>query len=183
MGCDAHFFLEKRVNKGSWEIDSGHKYCNLNNCHTESHPIEIPSLSGRSYYFFGLIAGIRSNEAEPLIEPRGLPPDLSTVLLNYFNSGGFHTPTYLTPKEMERVFKKYLKYLNKESMKESAISDQDYYLQAEDAFCYDESKPYFRINASIVKYIRSNLDWEKIENKLLGLKNKTEYRIVVWFDS
>lgn len=53
---------------------------------------------------------------------------------------------------------------------------------AKDAFAY-EGTNIFTINGSVINYIRDNLAWEKAENELLGFKNKTEYRIIVWFDS
>ena len=187
MGCDSHFFLERRVNKGPWHIDPGHKY--LEDPRDGSlHPLEIPSLSGRSYYLFGLIAGVRSHHSVAIVPPRGLPDDVSKEILLYYTDykPDFHTPTYLTPKELEKALNKYFKYLKKENPSTdrfySALLEQ---APVEDAFRYKNGLGDLdiRINSSILKYIRSHLDWEKVENKLLGAKNKTEYRIIVWFDS
>jgi hypothetical protein len=187
MGCDSHFFLERRVNNGPWHLDPGHKF--LEDPRDGGvHPLEIPSLSGRSYYLFGLIAGVRSYDVTPIAQPRGLPNDVSKEILSYFTDykPDFHTPTYLTPKELEKALNKYYKYIRKahpetDELYLSSLIDAP----AEDAFRYNTrlSDDFIRINSSIIKYIRSHLDWEKVENKLLGAKNKTEYRIIVWFDS
>lgn len=182
MGCDSHFFLERRINKGPWRLDPKHIF------REDMSPMGIPSLSGRSYYFFGLIAGVRSYEARPIVIPRGLPDDASKEVLSYFTdyAPDFHTPTYLTPKELEKALNTYFRYLKKEYRelgKRRCIELAQ--APAEDAFKYyaDVLSHEPRINSSIIKYIRSHLDWEKAENKLLGAKNKTEYRIIVWFDS
>lgn len=187
MGCDSHFFLERRTNNGPWHVDPSHKFSE-DQRDGVLFPLEIPSLSGRSYYFFGLVAGVRSHYANPIAPPRGLPGDVSKEILSYFNDykPDFHTPTYLTPKELEKALNKYYKYIKKEY---SDMLDLEYstlsQAPADDAFRYKDSTGNFdaRINSSVIKYIRSHLDWEKVENKLLGAKNKTEYRIIVWFDS
>lgn len=187
MGCDSHFFLERRINKGPWHVDPGHKF--LEDPRDGSlHPLEIPSLSGRSYYLFGLVAGVRSYDVVPVAQPRGLPSNVSKEILSYFTNykSDFHTPTYLTPKELEKALSKYYKSIKNEY----TDADEDYVVAlrdapAEDAFRYSTglNDDFISINSSIIKYIRSHLDWEKVENKLLGAKNKTEYRIIVWFDS
>lgn len=187
MGCDSHFFLERRVNKGPWHLDPGHKL--LEDPRDGGlYPAEIPSLSGRSYYFFGLIAGVRSYDASPVAPPRGLPDDVSKEIYSYFTdyTPDFHTPTHLTPKELEKALSKYYKHIKRQypDTDKLYIASLDQ-APSEDAFRYKNNLGDFemRINSSIIKYIRSHLDWEKIENELLGVKNKTEYRIIVWFDS
>lgn len=187
MGCDSHFFLERRVNNGSWHVDPGHKF-REDTRDGALYPVQIPSLSGRSYYFFGLVAGVRSYAVDPVAPPRGLPGYVSKEIQSYFTNYApdFHTPTYLTPKELERALNKYYKHIKREY----SNADEDYIASlrdapVEDAFRYNAalSDDFVGINSSIIKYIRSHLDWEKVENKLLGAKNKTEYRIIVWFDS
>lgn len=187
MGCDSHFFLERRINNGPWGLDPSHKFGeDLRDGFL--YPLEIPSLSGRSYYLFGLVAGVRSYDVTPIAQPRGLPSDVSKEILSYFTDykPDFHTPTYLTPKELEKALNKYYKHIKREY----SNADDEYVSSlrdapSDDAFRYNVvlSDDFVRINSSIIKYIRSHLDWEKVENKLLGAKNKTEYRIIVWFDS
>ena len=176
MGCDAHFFLEKRIGRGKWHLDPSHRFAG-------TEPLEIPSLSGRSYQFFGIVAGVRErNVKRPIAEGRGLPADVSKVLEDFFkdDSYGFHSPTHLSPKELERALKRYNTFIKK--MDKSNINLFD--APADTAFLYqDIYRSDCRISGAIINYIRSNLDWERAENLLIGAKNKTEYRIVVWFDS
>ena len=175
MGCDAHFFLERRINKGDCHLDPSHRLDKEQN----DFPREIPSLSGRSYYFFGIVAGVRATYIRrPVAEGRGLPKDLSPLLKAYYAAYDFHSPTYLSPKELERALKRYSTYLSRqENIKMNLLEHP-----AKDAFAY-EGTNIFTINGSVINYIRDNLAWEKAENELLGFKNKTEYRIIVWFDS
>lgn len=178
MGCDSHFFLEKRLNKGPWQLDPGHDFFD----DERVEPAPIPSLSGRNYYFFGVLAGVRHSVIKPIASGRGLPSDLSDVLRKAHRPEWYHSATHLTVKELERALKRFAKHIKRSDLSgaEAAID-----APVENVFKYDLdwSSAGMRINNSVVKYIRSNLDWEKAENKLLGFKNKTEYRIILWFDS
>lgn len=178
MGCDSHFFLEKRVNKGLWQLDPGHDVYDTQ----DMDPASIPSLSGRSYHFFGILAGVRHPVLKPIAPGRGLPPDLSDTLRKAYRPEWYHSPTYLTVKELERALNRFAKHVKS---REPSGVEESIDAPTEDAFRYsdDFSISDVRINNSIIKYIRSNLDWEKAENRLLGSKNKTEYRIILWFDS
>lgn len=179
MGCDSHFFLEKRVNKGPWQLDPGHNFYDTR----VMDPVPIPSISGRDYYFFGILAGVRYSVLKPIAPNRGLPPDLSDTLRKAYKSEWYHSATFLTVKELERALNRYAKYTK--SSEGPLDIEQHIDAPMEDAFKYseDSSIALSRINNSVIKYIRFNLDWEKAENKLLGSKNKTEYRIILWFDS
>jgi hypothetical protein len=177
MGCDAHFFLERRINKGDWHLDPGHKL----DKEQENFPREIPSLSGRSYYFFGVIAGVRATYiSRPVAEGRGLPKDACSILKNFYSKEDycFHSATFLSPKELERALKRYASYLTRQEK----LKINMFEAASKEAFNY-EGEYYFKINGAVINYIRENLAWEKAENELLGFKNKTEYRIIVWFDS
>lgn len=59
MGCDITGNVEIKI-KGQWHNWS---------------PLRI----NRWYKLFGKIAGVRSDEADPIVEPRGLPDDISIV--------------------------------------------------------------------------------------------------------
>lgn len=89
MGCDIHAHIEVKLDD-KWEHYS-HLY------------IE------RSYALFGKIAGVRSDEFDPVAEPRGLPEDMSVVTA--FDAklweGDMHSTGWLTADEMEDVRKWY----------------------------------------------------------------------------
>jgi hypothetical protein len=179
MGCDAHFFLERRVNKGEWHVDPGHRIGNDLWNDGSTYPVEIPSLSGRSYYFFGVVAGVRATYInKPIAEGRGLPTNISPVLKEYFVKHDFHSPTFMSPKELERSLKRYNTHINRSYDDETDVFKQP----SSQAFNYSDDL-INTINGAVINYIRENLAWEKAENQILGLKNKTEYRIIVWFDS
>lgn len=60
MGCDIHLYLERKNKEGTWE------------------PINVPENllpDDRCYALFGLLAGVRSDEFEPLFKDRGIPED------------------------------------------------------------------------------------------------------------
>lgn len=57
------------------------------------------NYSGRNYYLFTFLAGVRGNE-EPLIEPRGIPDDCSKLIKRvcekWGSDGHSHTYYYLS---------------------------------------------------------------------------------------
>jgi len=85
VGCDIHGFWEVRLPSGKW--------------------LAIKEINdGRSYTWFGLVAGVRSRIPYTVVAPRGFPKDASDAWLAYsdgdFESGFFHNPTWLTPSEV-----------------------------------------------------------------------------------
>jgi hypothetical protein len=113
-------------------------------------------------------------------EGRGLPKDTSPLLKQFYSKQDycFHSATFLSPKELERAIKRYGTYLARQESLKINMFD----MPGSEAFNYQGTNRY-TINGAVVNYVRENLAWEKAENELLGLKNKTEYRIIVWFDS
>lgn len=165
MGTDVHFFLEIRKNEGPWDI------------HPKCEGTSIAALSGRSYVLFSLIAGVRSHGSKILFPPRGLPEDASDYIKTYFEASaldyGYHTPSWLTPKELKFALDKWVKMVKNEY--ESVPSMKDPY---RDPF----NEPY-RIDFTPIMFINQTLDWEKAENLILGTNNKTEFRFIFFFDS
>jgi hypothetical protein len=181
MGSDVHFFLERKVNNQPWEIDPGHRYVEERN--GNKYPLGIPTLSGRNYYFFGLIAGVRTSHKK-FIRPKGLPLDVSPVVQETFNLGGWHTPSWISIKELEWAISKleYADYWEDrqneydgghEKTKSRRHGDADSAFK--DELCV--------IDKSIIRYVERFQQWEKAENLLLGTKNRTRFRLVFWFDS
>lgn len=85
MGCDIHGFTEVKI-KEQW-----HAYSALN--------------IDRHYALFGRLAGVRSNEHEPIVEPRGLPENISIVTDWQYREwdSDAHTTSWLTHKEMAEI--------------------------------------------------------------------------------
>ena len=78
MGCDIHAYLEvAKDNKWTY----------------------VQRLSiGRDYFLFGILAGVRSNQALPIDSPRGVPVDTSNVIrdeIMQWDSDG-HTHSWLS---------------------------------------------------------------------------------------
>jgi len=91
MGCDIHAFLEVRSRKsGDWlyygEVDIG-----------------------RYYELFERMAGVRGSVSNAMVQPRGLPVDLSpmTGLLREHWGGDGHSDSWLTAEEMAQLDKWY----------------------------------------------------------------------------
>jgi hypothetical protein len=106
MGCDIHFYVERKVN-GVWEAvpdEHGpiHPYYSENN-QNEALNINCWTVA-RNYSLFGILAGIRSN-IEPINDPKGMPGDVSPFVkeehLKWGNSA--HTPSFFTLQELLNV--------------------------------------------------------------------------------
>jgi len=146
MGCDIHGFIEVK-HKGKWE------------CYDK-----IP-LRTRNYDLFSLIAGIRGNE-KPISEPKGIPEDVSEIVKAEFKSWeeDAHTPTWLSSKESNEVYKKFDKIV-KRDLKNQGKEEKDAWLvYGIDSFVYqlDTYGSYF-LKENLVKY--------------------EDVRIVIWFDN
>lgn len=169
MGTDIHCFLERNSGAG-WIVDPGHQV-------DEGGDLkEIASLSGRSYYFFGLVAGVRSVENKQVAPVRGLPKNVSPEVKAASTRDWHHGQTYLSPAELAKAFKKYAGYQIKEYWNFYPL-EHTFTMPAEDTFTE------YGLTDAVLKYIRSYQDNEKIENILLGTSKKTRFRIVIWFDS
>lgn len=89
MGCDIHCCWETYRN-GAWTSED------------EWDEYGFPRdeiLSKRNYYLFGLLAGVRRDNLEPISEPRGFPANMSpqgTTWASYVE----HTPSWLTLDEL-----------------------------------------------------------------------------------
>ena len=85
MGCDIHAYIEEKTYR-TWDSFTGE--LNLD----------------RDYRMFGALAGVRSGD-EPIIEPRGVPDDMSYQLKDDYKEGGgdWHTPSWLSLQEFGAV--------------------------------------------------------------------------------
>jgi hypothetical protein len=175
MGCDIHIRLEKINENGDWipldhyEIredweDQKH-YCKT----FPFFPVSI--YNGRDYELFGLLAGVRSNYPEPIVEPRGIPESANKYIKDEYESDTYlHTPSWLALGELMKTWSKH---------------------------CYDSPldeygcrNVYIRLLKNIIQPIEHRLE----EYECLFAENEVELeekcrrywysvRIVFWFDS
>jgi hypothetical protein len=115
MGADIHFYTEIKI-ENEWhpiympmpedafktELKRHEGYFNnLTNTYWEDYYSKknYANYSGRNYYLFTFLAGVRGNE-NPLIEPRGLPEDCSKLIRRvcekWGSDGHSHTYYYLS---------------------------------------------------------------------------------------
>ena len=103
MGCDIHFYVEKKINN-KWQcIDN--ILPNIDFDENDEHCLDfyIESIyTNRNYFLFGILAGVRSYCEEPISEPKGLPDDVSDIIKELSNNYGVdgHSHSWLTLKEI-----------------------------------------------------------------------------------
>ena len=111
MGCDIHCNLEyKRSRESNWcDIDlyKKNKCFGIDGYEDEPEFWKVSLYNGRSYFLFGLLAGVRNYNVEPIIEPRGIPDDVSESIKKYYDDWGSdaHTPSWYTLYELKRAQK------------------------------------------------------------------------------
>lgn len=184
MGCDAHFFLERKIDNEEWHLDPGHRIF-VDPTDNTTYPMSIPSLQGRNYYFFGVLAGMRYMIRNPIAPNRGLPSDASSILKNLYSQReySFHSATWLTPAELKKGLKMLQRDTEREAYSYSESIRDILDVPAENAFNYDDAEYHSDINGAVLNYIRIHKEWDKVQNMMLGTKCKTQYRIILWFDS
>lgn len=98
MGCDIHLYVERKVGE-IWEACDKWQLDNLENT-TVDYPDRF--YTGRNYELFAILAGVRNRyDVYPIVEPRGIPGDVSSNIAQEYESWGFdaHTPSWLTLAE------------------------------------------------------------------------------------
>ena len=104
MGCDIHSYAEVRNKKtGKWEqafnfttlTDFDKEWCK---CEKGDHPFDW-----RAYGMFGFLAGVRNYAyIDPIVEPRGIPDDVSDTIKSEYDEwyDDAHTPSHIYLKEL-----------------------------------------------------------------------------------
>lgn len=166
MGCDIHFFVEKR-SKSSLRQESLNKILetegdikdewvtadtwipNPDFPEYSKNPIQISShfYRGRNYHLFGVLADVRFDCPKPIAAGRGLPDNLSEEVKNEYKSwgGDAHSCTWA-------------------SLTELVNADWDYY----DSLVEKGALDYFKGVLNTLKEISNNTD---------------NVRCVFWFDN
>ena len=159
MGCDIHVFLEKRNKEtNKWE----HLTLYKKNYDDKLEPASV--FDGRNYYLFGLLAGVRGF-VEPLVDPRGIPDDLSDYVAEEWKSwdGDAHTPTWYDFCELDAYERSINSKRNAPAVDDDEYDDYDY---ANRGFVY------------FMGNIRCVLDayW-------MWYPEPHEVRVIMWFDN
>lgn len=112
MGCDIHWYMEKKKS-GKWELLGELIKEESPIDHIEDEPCYIQSPTdhmGRDYNLFAVLTGnhvrARSQNTPALPEPRGLPSDICKeikIVCDQYGIDG-HSHTYFTLKELEEFF-------------------------------------------------------------------------------
>lgn len=132
MGCDIHCNLEyRRNNQSNWyDIDlyQRNKYFGSDEDEIEEFE-KIRLYTKRSYFLFGLLAGVRNIMVEPIKQPRGIPEDVTESVKKFYNNMGkdAHTPSWYTLYELKRA----QKTLNEECLQELIDCVELRYIQVE----------------------------------------------------
>lgn len=167
MSCSIHLYCEKKIQRDGkdvwWCCDtfSMNPYYGLDVLEEEYEHNSICRVC--DYDLFGLLAGVRNTEYPPIVEPRGLPDDLS----NYVRfkaieqEGDAHTHSYITAAELFDYVKKH-----------------------------PNNFPYTLVRwlvKKIKKMMKTEFDifsfYSKIEQKKMLKDHADAFRIVFWFDN
>lgn len=199
MGCDIHVFIEHYNEESKrWENLSLYKKKDDGGFET------VPVYDGRDYELFDLLAGVRGvshffcNGLGYLVEPRGLPNDMSVTTQKTWeygvDEGGhtyWHTPTWYDYCELKTYsyllndFDKVIKLkdnriaeLENKVCKLKGEDEEDDSLSWFDEFDDGEKWSVFKRLGSFVDDVMDVL-WR------YGIYNPkpNEVRLVMWFDS
>jgi len=168
VGCDIHFYIEKRRDKTEpWIMDEHHVAE-----HPEDNHPHIPDFRGahRNYEMFYIMAGVRRyGDENQLFSPRGMPDDMDPILKKASDGEDWHSHSWLSIQEFERCLLEYHPP-NYNIALDLMKSDDNRYDNPTD---YDE----------ILVYAHKWLVDEQVENTLLNIDKKPEVRFVFWFDN
>ena len=105
MGCDIHSYVEHRNREGNWvpiqmQVRYG-TWDGKDGCR-DVYPVDI-----RNYQLFGILAGVRFCPADPIVEPRGIPSDVSDYVRGKYeeNEDDWHTPSWYSLYELKLAVK------------------------------------------------------------------------------
>ncbi len=95
MGCDVHLCIEYRP-----------AYTRSKNSRGIWFSWAKDVSQARNYTMFGYIAGVRSHQSmiHPIVEPRGLPKDVTEETQAEHTYVGGHSTTWLYPEEFMAVY-------------------------------------------------------------------------------
>lgn len=103
MGCDIHFYIEKKV-KNKW-VCTDKIIPNIDYDEDDPHDLDYELCSkyiGRSYSLFGILADVRNYDFNYISLPKGLPNDVSKEIKEWSDRWGNdgHSHSWFTLKEL-----------------------------------------------------------------------------------
>lgn len=182
MGCDIHCYLEYREHNGKWDND--HVYTN------KRGEFELlPVYYERDYELFAILAGVRSDEIKPIVEPRGIPEDINEEIKKIYDNWGInaHTPSWYTLKELLNNKKKFRKIRRSGMVDEGTYNNYVNNKVTPTSWCEWTSLPnHVYLTWTDKSYSIKNLI-QAIENRCeeayIYYANPEDIRIVFWFDN
>jgi len=167
LGCDIHMFIEKRLRKeDDWQTDDNHVLDN------DGRLTEV-TTTNRDYRLFGILANVRTGGA--IYPIRGIPEDLSPLILEESKGSDYHSHQWLTLYEFKKCLRaaKYDLTANKNS---GAFYDWT----QEPAGWEGLPESY----TAVVNYCEEWIENETAEAQLLNRTDaQPEVRIIFWFDN
>ena len=105
MGCDITSYVEHRNREGNWvpiQMQVRYGTWDGKNGYRDVYPVDI-----RNYQLFGILAGVRFCPADPIVEPRGIPSDVSDYVRDKYeeNEDDWHTPSWYSLYELKLAVK------------------------------------------------------------------------------
>jgi len=106
MGSDIHMFVERKVGDKWKRVSEKKGIANIYYRDDLSDELKkiVPTKTwnpGRHYALFGMLAGVRSRQIDPIKPPCGLPDDVSAgVRAAHKKDGDVHTESYYTLEEL-----------------------------------------------------------------------------------
>ena len=199
MGCDIHVRTEVLFRDKWFDCDHYQRNRYYEEEYDDGEPEweVLPIYDGRSYILFGILAGVRSNENEPIDEPRGLPADCNKHIREDSDNWGVdgHSHSYFTLRELLEYRVKHPKVkvsgmISAESAKkldETGETPKEWCGWTNEAdWVFREWKADSPLNDIINSLIKRECEEFWIFNKDRDkkiLENADKIRIVFWFDN
>ena len=175
MGCDIHSYAEVR-NKETGKWEQAFDFTTLSDFDKDWHKREKGDhpFDWRGYGMYGFLAGVRNySHIDPIVEPRGIPPDVSdTVKSEYvYWYDDLHTPSHIYLRELVE-FDYTQEFWNRRVTKQTGANSWNGAALAEEG----EGEV-----LSIEDFL-SEMFFQHIED-LKTLGDLDDVRVVFWFDN
>lgn len=195
MGCDIHIYTEKLIHKKWYNIDhfKFRGFSNDLNDLINKKLVTAHIYDRRDYNLFSVLANVRNNHTLNYIsKPKGIPNNISDVVLEKYNSWGSdaHSASYLSLSEIKSFLEVNPKIvvsgwvspdLKKqitagEIPKENMLDMYDFHHKLDNT----STRETFFVKNTILDELIENIERRK-EEEYIGLDENI--RIVFWFDN